>query len=292
MEAYKIDLYSLNGLNKDIDIRANLLNKTWRVFNDSDAKETCFFSEDGKLVIVKDGVETTVSWEIEGSTIKIGKYKLFPSYKDNILFAFSIPERGYVFLINEQNGLSIIPKTKQDLYDYFQRADLAYLRFSYPVNISKMPFYWYFIWLFVAIITIPLAIFFTDCKLADRILVEFGVDNNFYLSFAIIALTTFLAWLPIKELVNRYSLAKNRQYEQDLFKSQEKWIENNINNDIWKQYGYSLFNYNHHKSLRTLRRELCVSYYPIGLYDEKIETREQLSDKSKEICFTTIFYSF
>ena len=129
MEAYNIDLYSLDGLNKDIDIRSNLLNKTWRVFNDSDIKETYTFSEDGKLTIVKDGVETTSSWKLDSKydyteeAIIISENILYPSYRDNVLFVLKIPEQGNVFLIDEKNELSIIPTTRQDLYDYFQKAD-------------------------------------------------------------------------------------------------------------------------------------------------------------------------
>ncbi|MCR5679448.1 MAG: hypothetical protein K6G08_04465 [Prevotella sp.] len=104
METYNISLYSLTNLNKDIDIRANLLNKKWRVFNDSDVKETCTFNEDGSLTIVKDGIETTMPWKIKGSKIKIGREKLYPSYKDNIIFAFHVPEQGNVFFIDEQNN--------------------------------------------------------------------------------------------------------------------------------------------------------------------------------------------
>ena len=55
--------------------------------------------------------------------IIISENILYPSYRDNVLFVLKIPEQGNVFLIDEKNELSIIPTTRQDLYDYFQKAD-------------------------------------------------------------------------------------------------------------------------------------------------------------------------
>lgn len=305
MEAYNIDLYSLDGLNKDIDIRSNLLNKTWRVFNDSDIKETYTFSEDGKLTIIKDGVETTSSWKLDSKydyteeAIIISENILYPSYRDNVLFVLKIPEQGNVFLIDEKNELSIIPTTRQDLYDYFQKADLVYNRFSYPVSKSNMPFYWILIWILAVSIFILLLCFFEPHKLAERILVEFGVDNNNTLSLVIMGTIYLLFFLLFGIIARKYSIDEKRRYERDLSLSKEQWIDNNYNDDRWKQYGYSLFIFCPYGKLR---RPLPLEWNTnndigrnnIGFYDKEITTRDQLLKVDndvrmlrKEICKKT-----
>jgi uncharacterized membrane protein len=132
-----------------------------------------------------------------------------------------------------------------------------------------------------------LAYLFLFCKLAERILVEFGVDSNSILSFAIIAFAILLAALPINALNKRYSLAQNRKNEHDLLISKKQWIKNNLNDERWKQYGYSLFIFCPYGRLKrpfSLEWNECyLGSLHIGFYDKGITTRDQLLKVDKAI---------
>lgn len=283
MEAFKIDLYNLTGLNKDIDIKTNLLNKTWRVFNDSDVKETCVFSEDGKITIIKDGVETTVSWELDSTdnAIVIGENKLNPSYKDNVLFVFNIPEKGKVVLVDEKNELSIIPTTRQDIYDYFQKAELVYYRFSYKTKSSKAPILFVFIPILLCLLIFLLALTLPSTHLIERIFVEFGVDD-FSWTYVIIP-AIILAW-PLFKLSDYYDRLEKRITERDRIKSQQHWIKDNTNYSSWKQYGYSLLIFcRWNRRLLALDTNYDIGSNCIGFHDINIKTRDQLLKVDKAI---------
>ena len=290
MEAYKINLYSLGGLNKDIDIRTHLLNKAWRVFNDSDVKETCVFSEDGIITIIKDGVETTTSWKLDSTdnAIVIGENKLYPSYKDNVLFVFNIPEKGYVVLVDEKNVLSIIPTTKQDLYDYFQKVELVYYRFSYPQHSFA-----YTAWLILNFLFIPAVLLtillFTAYRGMDMVIkspfVEIGMDSISYTTALLIyvIIFTIIGW-PLQKLHAYVESALNAMM---VINSEERWIRKNHDNNRWKQCGYNLFLYcrkhpYYERSLFSPDTFYNLKPNLIGIKDERIESRDQLFKVNKE----------
>jgi len=310
MEAYRVNLYSLTNLNKDIDIKTNLLNKTWRVFNDSETKEICVFKEDGILIVSKDGTETTVSWELNASEncIIIGENKLFPSYKDNILFVFTVPNKGDVVFIDEQNEMSIVPTSKQDLYDYFQKAELVYYRFGYTHYSSATTHIWnisnILIGLLVVVLMLCAMTFVVGAHPIERLLVEFGIDN---VSWVYISILTILLGIPLLLLFghisnyisNYWNSLEKRVTENDRTISQRKWIVKNINDNRWKQFGNNLFLYIKKNSAvqrhlavldaeifpHTMEKKEYFSLHPqlIGMYDERIETRNKLFDVNKEI---------
>ena len=135
MKAYLLDTFKrFKRYSDTLDVKTNLCNKTWLVFNDEGEREVFIFNEDGTMIISCNGLVTNSSWKYIPSNNSIvittpkQAYMLHPAFINGIVFALQLDGvEQYSFLITEQNAQHFEPKTLTQLLDYFNTLEEQFL---------------------------------------------------------------------------------------------------------------------------------------------------------------------
>ncbi|MGL5959714.1 MAG: hypothetical protein ACRCY6_03065 [Bacteroidales bacterium] len=128
MKSYFLDSISrYKRFSEKLDVKTNLCNKTWWIFNDSGEKEVYIFEEDGGLIISINGQVTNAKWRFLSAnksliiTTKTQSLMVHAAYIDDVVFALQIDGTNhYVFLIDEVNLNSFRLKSLNDVKKYFE----------------------------------------------------------------------------------------------------------------------------------------------------------------------------
>lgn len=135
MKAYLLDTFKrFKRYSDTLDVKTNLCNKTWLVFNDEGEREVFIFNEDGTMIISCNGLVTNSSWKYIPSNNSIvittpkQAYMLHPAFLNGIVFALQLDGvEQYSFLITEQNAQHFEPQTLTQLLDYFDTIEKQFL---------------------------------------------------------------------------------------------------------------------------------------------------------------------
>lgn len=135
MKAYLLDTFKrFKRYSDTLDVKTNLCNKTWLVFNDEGEREVFIFNEDGTMIISCNGLVTNSSWKYIPSNNSIvittpkQAYMLHPAFLNGIVFALQLDGvEKYSFLITEQNAQHFEPQTLTQLLDYFSTLEEQFL---------------------------------------------------------------------------------------------------------------------------------------------------------------------
>ena len=135
MKAYLLDTFKrFKRYSDTLDVKTNLCNKTWLVFNDEGEREVFIFNEDGTMIISCNGLVTNSSWKYIPSNNSIvittpkQAYMLQPAFINGIVFALQLDGvEKYSFLITEQNAQHFEPQTLTQLLDYFDTIEKQFL---------------------------------------------------------------------------------------------------------------------------------------------------------------------
>ncbi len=135
MKAYLLDTFKrFKRYSDTLDVKTNLCNKTWLVFNDEGEREVFIFNEDGTMIISCNGLVTNSSWKYIPSNNSIvittpkQAYMLHPAFLNGIVFALQLDGvEKYSFLITEQNAQHFEPQTLTQLLDYFDTIEKQFL---------------------------------------------------------------------------------------------------------------------------------------------------------------------
>lgn len=135
MKAYLLDTFKrFKRYSDTLDVKTNLCNKTWLVFNDEGEREVFIFNEDGTMIISCNSLVTNSSWKYIPSNNSIvittpkQAYMLHPAFINGIVFALQLDGvEQYSFLITEQNAQHFEPKTLTQLLDYFSTLEEQFL---------------------------------------------------------------------------------------------------------------------------------------------------------------------
>lgn len=135
MKAYLLDTFKrFKRYSDTLDVKTNLCNKTWLVFNDEGEREVFIFNEDGTMIISCNGLVTNSSWKYIPSNNSIvittpkQAYMLHPAFLNGIVFALQLDGvEKYSFLISEQNAQHFEPQTLTQLLDYFSTLEEQFL---------------------------------------------------------------------------------------------------------------------------------------------------------------------
>lgn len=135
MKAYLLDIpQRLRLKDKTIDANSLLCNKSWAIFNDAGVKQILIFQVNGVLLISTNGVVTTSSWRylaVNNSiiiTTDENTIMYHPVFLDEVVFA--LQQDGVdacLFMIDERNQQSFLPKTLSELETYFCQRTLLSL---------------------------------------------------------------------------------------------------------------------------------------------------------------------
>lgn len=131
MKRYILDSYNrFKRYSETLDVRTQLCNKTWIVFNDGGEREIYKFKEDGTIRIILSGRVTSGTWEYDpGDKSMIisasdQSIMVHPGIYEGILMGFQVDGTDEcAFLIEENNAQSFSPKTMTELIEYFQAKE-------------------------------------------------------------------------------------------------------------------------------------------------------------------------
>jgi hypothetical protein len=113
-------------LSESLDIKTTLCNKEWWVFNDTGEKAIYIFQENEELFISVNGIVTIANWKLLSTNnclmIKTtnGAVLLRPVFQDSIILSLQLDGTDtYAFLIDDANKRDFLPKTLNDIKNYF-----------------------------------------------------------------------------------------------------------------------------------------------------------------------------
>lgn len=131
---------------QELDVQAALCDKAWTVFNDDGVKQLFIFQTDGTLIISTNGVVVNSSWRfipanksiIITSDDKSGMYH--PAFLDGVVFALQQDgNNACLFMIDENNQQSFLPKTLTELGAYFALKEKALIEEEKRIRIEEKP---------------------------------------------------------------------------------------------------------------------------------------------------------
>lgn len=128
MRTYILDtLNRFKRFSENLDVKTILCNKSWWIFNDCGEKEIYIFQEDGSLIISISGRVIYAKWQyiITNKSLIIShdneSYMLHPAFIDEKIFALQQDGTNkFVFMIDESQFTSFMPKNLTDLKTYFE----------------------------------------------------------------------------------------------------------------------------------------------------------------------------
>lgn len=131
MKTYLLDIPNkYNRFSKNLDVKAILCNKSWRIFNDSGDKELYIFQENGSLITSVNGNVTNATWQYISAnnslviSFKEQSFMLHPSFKDDAIFVLQQDgTERFVFLIEERQSNLFHPKSLKELTAYFANRE-------------------------------------------------------------------------------------------------------------------------------------------------------------------------
>ena len=129
MKTYLINLpKSLNLISEKLDAKSILCNKPWLVFNDEGYKQVLIFQKDGSLIVSNNGEVVNSKWSYISAnkslliTIAEKTYMFHPAFLDKAIFALKQDGKDEcLFMIDENNILSFLPKSLKELDEYFAK---------------------------------------------------------------------------------------------------------------------------------------------------------------------------
>ena len=115
---------------QELDAQAALCDKPWTVFNDEGIKQLFIFQPDGSLLITTNGIVSCSTWQFISANKSIiittdNKSIMFhPAFLDDVVFALQQDGDGAnLFMIDENNTRSFLPKTLTELSAYFSNKE-------------------------------------------------------------------------------------------------------------------------------------------------------------------------
>lgn len=115
---------------QELDVQAALCDKSWTVFNDEGVKQLFIFLPDGTLLITTNGIVYNSTWKYISANQSIvitsdEKSVMFhPAFLDDVVFALQQDgESSCLFMIDERNRMSFLPRSLAELNAYFIQKD-------------------------------------------------------------------------------------------------------------------------------------------------------------------------
>lgn len=126
MKAYILDsIERFKRFSQNLDVKAIICNKSWKVFNDEGVAEIYVFNDDGSMIISHNGKVTNSKWKYVPATASLvidtpsQSYMLKPTFLFGRIFALQLyGVEQYAFLIEENNSKNFQPKTLTELNAY------------------------------------------------------------------------------------------------------------------------------------------------------------------------------
>lgn len=113
-----------------LDVQATLCYKSWTVFKDEGVKQLLIFQPNGSLLITTNGIVANSTWNyiaVNNSIIITTENKsvmFHPAFIDDVVFALQQDGDGScLFMIDEYNGQSFLPKSLKELEAYFYNKE-------------------------------------------------------------------------------------------------------------------------------------------------------------------------
>lgn len=131
MKTFLLDSYNrYKRYSESLDVKTQLCNKTWVVFNDGEDRELYKFKEDGTIRIILSGRVSSGTWEYDPSDKSMiisasnQSIMVHPGMHEGILMGLQIDgTEECAFLIEENNSQSFAPKTRTELIEYFETKE-------------------------------------------------------------------------------------------------------------------------------------------------------------------------
>lgn len=131
MKTYLLDSYNrYRRYSETLDVKTQLCNRTWVVFNDGDERELYKFKEDGTIRIILSGRVSSGTWEFDPNDKSMiisasdQSIMVHPGMHEGILMGLQVDgTEECAFLIEENNAHNFAPKTRTELIQYFEEQE-------------------------------------------------------------------------------------------------------------------------------------------------------------------------